>query len=194
MRLHIATGRDESVRADAQQNRDRLLDAAAVAFARDGSDASLKAIAADAGVGIGTLYRRFPTRERLIEAVYRNESARLAAAADDLLEHASPDVALREWMELFLDYMATKHAMAGALRAVLVSDGDLRMQTRDLLTDAIARLLRAGATTGVFTADADPHDVLMALGGATMIAGDPDQREQAHRLLDLLMGGLTRRR
>lgn len=190
----MATDAQRGLRADAQLNRDRLLDAAARAFGRDGSDASLKAIAADAGVGIGTLYRRFPTRERLIEAVYRSESARLADAAEDLLEHASPEVALREWMELFLDYMATKHAMADALRAVLVSDGDLRMQTRDLLTDALATLLRAGATTGVFTADVDPHDVLMALGGATMIAGDPDQRQQAHRLLDLLIGGLTRRR
>jgi AcrR family transcriptional regulator len=189
----MVTDAARGLRADAQLNRDRLLDAAARAFGRDGSDASLKAIAADAGVGIGTLYRRFPTRERLIEAVYRNESARLAAAADELLADSPPAVALRAWMELFLDYMATEHAMADALRAVLVSDGALRMQTRDLLTDALARLLDAGVATGVVTAKVDPHDVLMALGGATMIAGDPDQREQAHRLLDLLMGGLTRR-
>jgi len=95
------------------------------------------------------------------------------------------------WAESFIDYMATKHGMADALRAVLVTDGELRMQTRDLLTDALATLLSAGARSGTLRADVDPHDVLMALGGITMIAGDADQRDQADRLLNLLMGGLT---
>jgi AcrR family transcriptional regulator len=179
------------LRADAQINHDRLLDAAARAFARDGAEASLKAIAQDAGVGIGTLYRRFPTRERLVEATYRNEVARICAAAPDLLK-ASPAVdALRAWMDLFIDFLATKRGMAEALRAVLVADGELRMHTRDLLTDALATLLKAGADS--LRQDVDPDDVLMGLGGVALIAGEPAQRDQAHRLLDLLVDGLRYR-
>ena len=180
------------LRADARLNHDRLLDASARAFAREGPQASLKAIAKDAGVGIGTLYRRFPTRERLIEATYRNESARLAAAAGELLETEPPVEALRAWMDRFVDYMATKHGMAEALHAVLVAQDDLPMQTRDLLTNALALLLTAGAATGQVRSDVAPADVLLGLGGITMIAGDPDQHEQAKRLLDLLMDGLCR--
>ena len=186
---HPEAGRP--LRADARHNQDRLLEAAARAFARDGSQASLKAIAQEAGVGIGTLYRRFPTRERLIEATYRNETARLCAAAPGLLRALPPAQALRAWMERFVDYMATKHGMAEALHAVLVTQGDLRMRTRDLLTDALATLLAAGQAEQVIRADADPDDVLMALGGVTMIAGEPGQRDLARRLLALLLDGLT---
>jgi AcrR family transcriptional regulator len=181
------------LRADAQINHDRLLEAAAQAFARDGAAASLKGIAKDAGVGIGTLYRRFPSRERLVEATYRNEVARLCAAAPDLLESGPAPEALRIWMDRFVDFMATKHGMADALHAVLVSQGDLRMQTRDLLTGALATLLTAGVADETIRPDIDPNDVLMGLGGVTLIAGEPDQRDQAGRLLDLLMDGLTQR-
>jgi AcrR family transcriptional regulator len=184
-------GAGRPLRADARQNQDRLLEAAARAFARDGSQASLKAIAQDAGVGIGTLYRRFPTRERLIEATYRNETARLCAAAAELLHDLPPAQALRAWMERFVDYMATKHGMADALHAVLVTQGDLPMRTRDLLAGALATLLAAGQAERVIRADADADDVLMALGGVTMIAGEPGQRDLALRLLALLLDGLT---
>jgi AcrR family transcriptional regulator len=177
------------LRADARLNHDLLLEAAARAFARDGSEASLKAIAKDAGVGIGTLYRRFPTREQLVEATYRSEVARLCAAAPELLETLSPTAALRAWMDRFVDFMATKHAMGDALRTVLVSETD-RMETRALLADALASLMRAGIAEGTVRADLDPMDVLMGLGGVTLIAGEPDQRDLAGRLLDLLMAGL----
>jgi AcrR family transcriptional regulator len=177
------------LRADAQINHDRLLDAAARAFAEDGADASLKAIAQDAGVGIGTLYRRFPTRERLVEATYRNEVARICAAAPELLKTSPAVDALRAWMDLFLDFLATKRGMAEALRAVLVADGELRMRTRDLLTDALATLLKAG--TDSIRQDVEPDDVLMALGGVALIAGEPTQRDQSRRLLNLLVDGLT---
>jgi AcrR family transcriptional regulator len=181
------------LRADAQINHDRLLDAAALAFAKDGAEASLKAIAQDAGVGIGTLYRRFPTRDRLVEATYRNEVARICAAAPDLLK-ASPAVeALRVWMDQFIDFLATKRGMAEALRAVLVADGELRMRTRDLLTDALAALLKAGAAENAIRQDVEPDDVLMGLGGVALIAGEPAQRDQARRLLDLLVDGLKYR-
>ena len=181
------------LRADAQINHDRLLDAAALAFAKDGAEASLKAIAQDAGVGIGTLYRRFPTRERLVEATYRNEVARICAAAPDLLKTTPAVEALRGWMDLFIDFLATKRGMAEALRAVLVADGELRMRTRDLLTDTLATLLKAGAAEDTIRQDVEPDDVLMGLGGVALIAGEPGQRDQARRLLDLLVDGLKYR-
>lgn len=179
------------MRADAQENHDRLLEAAARAFARDGADASLKAVAQDAGVGIGTLYRRFPTRDRLIEATYRNETARLCAAAPTLLaEHeGDPVAALRAWMERFVDYMDVKHGMGAALPVILAADGDQRMRTRDLLTEAIATLTRAGAERGVISAGVDPYDLLMGLGGVTLIAGQENQRALASRLITLLLAG-----
>jgi AcrR family transcriptional regulator len=189
----VSPERVRPLRADAQLNQDRLLEAAARAFARDGSEASLKAIAKDAGVGIGTLYRRFPTRERLTEATYRNETARLCAAAPELLQTSPAAEALRTWMDLFVDYMATKHGMADALHAVLVTEGDLRMQTRDLLTEALATLMAAAAADQTIRPDIDPNDVLMGLGGVTLIAGEPGQRDLARRLLDLLMDGLKHR-
>jgi AcrR family transcriptional regulator len=181
------------LRADARLNHDRVLEAAAAAFARDGADTSLKAIARDAGVGIGTLYRRFPSREALIEATYRNESTRLSSAATELLDQHAPINALREWMDLFVDYMATKHGMAEALHAVLVNDGDLRMRTRDLLTDALASIILAGIANESVRPDVDPYDVLLSIGGITLIAGGPDQRQVAGRLLDLLLDGLRYR-
>jgi AcrR family transcriptional regulator len=189
----VSSERVRPLRADAQLNQDRLLEAAARAFARDGSEASLKAIAKDAGVGIGTLYRRFPTRERLIEATYRNETARLCAAAPELLQTSPAVEALRAWMDLFVDYMATKHGMADALHAVLVLEGDLRMQTRDLLTEALATLMAAGVADRTIRPDINPNDVLMGLGGVTLIAGEPRQRDLARRLLDLLIDGIKRR-
>jgi AcrR family transcriptional regulator len=183
--------RTRPLRADARQNQDRLLDAAARAFARDGAEASLKAIAADAGVGVATLYRRFPTRERLIEATYRNETARLCEAAPRLSADLPAGRALREWMDRFVDFMAAKHAMADALHAVLVTDGELRMQTRDLLNQALGTLMAAGVAQGAIRADVAPGDVLMGIGGITMIAGAEGQRDLAGRLLDLLMAGMA---
>jgi AcrR family transcriptional regulator len=181
------------LRADARLNHDRVLEAAAAAFARDGADTSLKAIARDAGVGIGTLYRRFPSREALIEATYRNESTRLSSAATELLDQRAPIDALRQWMDLFVDYMATKHGMAEALHAVLVNDGELRMRTRDLLTDALESIIQAGIADESVRPDVDPYDVLLSIGGITLIADGPDQRQVAGRLLDLLLDGLRYR-
>ncbi|WP_329135101.1 TetR/AcrR family transcriptional regulator [Streptomyces sp. NBC_01476] len=188
--MAVEKAEERRLRADAQLNEDRLLEAAARAFADEGADASLKAIAKEAGVGIGTLYRRFPTRERLIEATYRNETARLCAAAPELLATEPPVRALRTWMDLFIDYMATKHGMADALPAILAAEDGLRMRTRDLLTEAGRGLVSAGIEAGEIRPDADPSDVLMALAGITLIAGAPSQRPLAHRLTDLLLAGL----
>ena len=180
-----------ALRSDAQINQDRVLEAAANAFGEPGADTSMKAIARAAGVGIGTLYRRFPTREHLIDATYRNETVKLAESAEALLATQSPIGALRTWMDGFTDYILTKHGMAEALPAIFATTDGLRTHSRDLLRDAVARLLAAGNETAAVRADVDPNDVLMALGGITLIADNEHQRELASRLCDLLMDALT---
>jgi len=179
-----------ALRADAQANHDRLLQVAAASFARDGADTSLKAIAAEAGVGIGTLYRRFPTRDDLIEATYRSETARLAESAPRLLEDRDPVAALRAWMERFVDYMLTKRGMAEALPAILATREGLRLHSREALRGAVETLLDAGVAGGDLRRDVDASDVLMALGGITLISGHESQRELASRLISLLLDGL----
>jgi AcrR family transcriptional regulator len=180
-----------SLRADAQANHDRLLEVAARAFARDGADASLKAVAAEAGVGIGTLYRRFPAREDLIEATYRNETERLCDSAAALLASRDPVDALREWMERFADYMLTKRGMADALPAILAAREGLRAHSRQALGDAVQALLAAGTAAGALRPGLDPGDVLMALGGITLISEHEHQPELAPRLISLLLTGLV---
>ena len=182
------------LRADAQRNRARLLDAAVRAFSRDDEpEVTMEAIARDAGVGIGTLYRHFPTREALVEAAYRNELARLCDAVPGLLGTLPPDQATRAWMDLFVDYMTTKRGMAGALRAVIAAGGNPYAHSRDALLTAIGSLLDAAAAAGTLRADVAPADVLASLSGVSLAAGAPDQRDQASRLLDLLMDGLRYR-
>jgi AcrR family transcriptional regulator len=180
------------LRADAQRNRDRLLEVAVRAFSSGGPDVTLESIARDAGVGIGTLYRHFPTREALIEAAYRSELARLCDSAAGLLQTRRADVALRAWMDRFIDYLATKHGMADALRAVIASGGDPFALSRESLTAAVATLLAAGAADGSLRSDVAPADILASLSGVSLAAGAPEQRDQAGRLLDLLLDGLRR--
>jgi AcrR family transcriptional regulator len=127
------------LRADAQRNRDKLLAAATAAFAETGTDASLEAIAKRAGVGIGTLYRHFPTREALVEAAYRNEVERLCESARELLASHPPDVALAEWMDRFVAYAAAKRGMRSALQAV-AAKSDLFPEARRRQLEAIALL------------------------------------------------------
>jgi AcrR family transcriptional regulator len=181
---------DRPLRADARRNRDRLLEVAVRAFSQDGPEVTLDSIAREAGVGIGTLYRHFPTREALVEAAYRSELARLCDAVPGLLAAHPPDVALRTWMDRFVDYLATKRGMADALRAVIASGGNPYEQSRGALTGAVTALLAAGAAAGLTRDDIAPADVLASLSGVSLSAGDPSQRSQAGRLLDLLMDGL----
>ncbi|GLY91752.1 TetR/AcrR family transcriptional regulator [Actinoallomurus iriomotensis] len=179
------------LRADAQRNRDRLLDAAARAFSQaGGAEVTLDAIAKDAGVGIGTLYRHFPTREALVEATYRKELARLCDATGELLESLPPDEALRTWMDRFVDYMTTKRGMADALRAVIASGGNPFSESKARLTEAVTTLTRAGVAAGRVRPDVDAADLVASLGGVSLMAAEPTQREQAGRILDLLMDGL----
>ncbi|WP_328344200.1 TetR/AcrR family transcriptional regulator [Micromonospora sp. NBC_00421] len=180
------------LRADALRNRQRLLDTAVRAFSRQGPAVTLDAIAREAGVGIGTLYRHFPTREALVEAAYRSELAKLCAAADELLARLPATEATRAWMDHFVDYLATKRGMADALRLVVAAGTNPYAQSRDLLMAALTRLLAAGVAAGTIRPDVDPGDVLAGLSGMSLAAQGPEQRDLAGRLLDLLMAGLRR--
>ncbi|MEU2622985.1 helix-turn-helix domain-containing protein [Streptomyces sp. NPDC007157] len=178
------------LRSDAQRNEDRVLAAAAAAFAREGVAASVKDIAQAAGVGVGTLYRRFPSKELLIAAIYRLEVQRLCEAAPDLAATEPPVDALRTWMERFIDFMATKQGMAEALRVVLTDDSE-KLQTRAMLAGAIDHLLTPAGGPSAARPGIEAQDILMALGGISLMAGNEDQRELATRLIDMLLHGIV---
>ena len=177
------------LRADAQRNRDKLLAAATAAFATDGEGVALDTIAARAGVGIGTLYRHFPTREALVVAAYQHEVDALCAAAADLLATLPPDEALRAWVDHFADYIATKRAMGDALRSA-ASDSPLFADTRERILGALRLLLGAGAAAGTLRADVDPRDVMRVMNGIWYLPAGPEWREDVGRMLDLVIDGL----
>jgi AcrR family transcriptional regulator len=186
-----ATDPNRPMRADARENREKLLRAASEQFAARGPDVSLELIARTAGVGIGTLYRHFPTREALIEAVYRNEVDQLCAAAGELLAKRPPAEALAEWMEHFVAYATTKRGLSGALKAVAASQVDLFPTTRKRLLAAIGELLDAGIAAGQIRRDATAEDVLTSMNAVWTISADGEQwATQALRVLRLLMDGL----
>jgi AcrR family transcriptional regulator len=178
------------LRADARRNREKLLAAAAAAFAAAGTDASLEAIARDAGVGIGTLYRHFPTREALIEEAYRTELGQLCGSAPELLSTHAPDAALAEWMDRFVAYAAAKRGMRAALQSVVASGSDLFADARRQNLATIATLLAAGAEAGTIRPDVEAEDVLRAMGVVWQFDDQPGWDEQARRLLGLVMDGL----
>jgi AcrR family transcriptional regulator len=150
----------------------------------------LEAIAKASGVGIGTLYRHFPTREALVEAVYHDQVQGLHRGAEDLLAEHGAARALRLWMDLFADWVATKHGMIDTLRT-MISSGDIAFaQTRTEIIATIQALLDAGAAAGQVRGDVTAEDVIASLAGIMAVAGTPGQRDQAGRLFDLLMDGL----
>jgi len=178
------------LRADARRNRDKLLRVAAARFAAEGPDSSLEAIAKAAGVGVGTLYRHFPTKDALLAAVYRQEVEQLHAAAGELLRANPPDEALALWLDRFVLYAAAKRGMGPALRALVNSREGIGIDVRALLLDAIDTLLSAGAAAGSLRSDVDAWDVLRATGSVWQMPDEPGWQEQARRLLGLLMDGL----
>ena len=182
---------EKTMRADAQRNRERLLTAAVELF-NDGDDVTLDAVARRAGVGIGTLYRHFPTRDDLVEAAYRNEVAQLHAAAAELLDALPPDEALAEWMHRFVTYAATKNGMRDALQSVVASNSELFAETRKRMLAAIGALLRAGVEAGTLRADVDADDVLFASGGIWQVTSDAKWRERAERMIGLIVDGIRR--
>lgn len=178
------------LRADAQRNRQRLLDVAARSFSTDGIDSSLEAIAKEAEVGIGTLYRHFPTREALVEGVYRREVEALIEAAEELGQVKPPDTALAEWMQRFVDYIATKRGMRDSLLALKESQSPLFAETSGLLPLALKRLVDRAVADGSIRRDADAVDVYHALSTIYSAADTADWRNRSHRLVSLLMDGL----
>jgi AcrR family transcriptional regulator len=176
-------------RADAERNRDRVLEVAKEAFTRSGADASLDDIAKQAGVGAGTLYRHFPSREALIEAVYRTEVEKLAAAERKFAESMPPIEALRAWMLLFVDYIATKKIIAQALNTLVGGHSKVFEASYSRIWEAIRALVKRAIKSGDIRKDLDPIDLLRALIGVSNVATSPEWQQSARRLVDILITG-----
>ena len=186
-------GRQDVVRkprVDALRNRERVLEAAKAVFSAGGPDASLEAVAKRAGVGIGTLYRHFPTREALFEAVYRREVEQLGELAEELKSEASPVVALRRWLRSNVEFVATKKGMSAALALAANSSSDLTAYSFDRLTKAVGALLARAVAAGEIRADVGPEDLLRALIGMCYLHDQTGWQASVLRLLDVFVDGL----
>lgn len=179
------------LRADAARNREALLEAATRTFAASGTEPSMRAIARAAGVGIATLYRHFPTREALVDAVYQDQVQRLTQGAGALLRQVPPREAMRAWMDLFGDWLSTKHGMIDTLRSMIDSGEIAHTETRDELLAAIAGILDAGTAAGDLRSDVAAEDIAASVIGIFTVTGG--RSEQTARLLDLLVDGLRTR-
>lgn len=177
-------------RSDATHNRERLLAAATRVFASADGTPSMRAIAAEAGVGIATLYRHFPTREAIVEAVYQDQVTRLVVGARELLAELPPAAALRRWMDLFGDWIATKNGMLETLLAMIKTGEIAHAQIRAKLLTAITEILLAARAAGDLRTDITAEDLSADLIGIFTVAPPPEHEARASRLLDLLMDGL----
>ncbi|MEV0346968.1 helix-turn-helix domain-containing protein [Nonomuraea sp. NPDC050680] len=177
-------------RADATRNREQLLAVATRLFASAEAEPSMRAIANEADVGIATLYRHFPTREALVDAVYRDQVSRLTTGARELLTQLDPPAALRRWMDLFGEWIATKNGMLHTLLAMIESGEIAHAHTRTELLRAIDNILAAGRTSAELRTDVPAEDIAAALIGIFTVASPPEHEAMAARLLDLLMDGL----
>jgi AcrR family transcriptional regulator len=176
-------------RTDAQRNRARILQVAKEAFAQSGADTSLDDIAKQAGVGPGTLYRHFPTRHALLEAVYRTEVEKLASAEQELSGKLPPVEALRAWMLLFVDHIAAKQIIAPALNTLVGGPSKVYEASRAQIQGAIDALVKRAIKSGDIRKDLDPFDLLRALIGVSNVASSPDWQQSARRLVDILIAG-----
>jgi AcrR family transcriptional regulator len=177
-------------RADAVRNRERVLEAAKAVFSQGGTEASLEAVARYADVGIGTLYRHFPTREALYEAVYRREVDQLVDLAGELDGRAAPVEALRLWMRAGVEFMATKKGMAAALAVAAHKSSELVAYSLDRLTQAVGELLRRAIASGDIRTDIDPEDLLRTLVGMCYAQDRPGWQTRVLRLVDIFIDGL----
>ena len=178
-------------RADAVRNHERVLEAAKVVFSAGGPEASLEAVAREAGVGIGTLYRHFPTREALYEAVYRREVEQLSELAEELKDDGEPVEALRRWLRSNVEFVATKKGMAAALAlAAGPPPSELTAFSFDRLTKAIGMLLQRAVAAGEIRADITPEDLLRTLVGMCLLHDQPGWQAGVIRMLDVLVDGL----
>jgi AcrR family transcriptional regulator len=177
-------------RADAVRNRERVLEAAKTTFSMGGLDASLEAVARRAGVGIGTLYRHFPTREALFEAVYRREVEQLGELAEQLKSEAAPVDALRRWLRSNVELVATKKGMLAALALAVHGSSELYAYTFDRLTKAIGALLDRAVAAGDIRSDISPEDLLRTLVGMCYMHDQPGWQATVLRLADVFVDGL----
>jgi AcrR family transcriptional regulator len=185
-----STRRVRKPRADAERNRNRLIDVAKAAFTDLGPDVSLEEIARSAGVGIGTLYRHFPTRDTILEAVYRREVEQIAEAAGRLAETLSPVEALRAWMRLFISYVATKKLIAAALNSLTGGTSELFASSGPQIKAALALLVKRAVASGDVGRDVDSLDLLYALVGFANVNSGRDWEASARRLIDILIAGV----
>jgi AcrR family transcriptional regulator len=185
-----ATAPMRKPRADSARNRQLLIDAAKAGFAEVGLNVSLEEVARRAGVGIGTLYRHFPSREAVVEAVYRREVEQLAEAVPLLIETSPAGEALHQWMHLFVDYIATKRLIAPSLQAAASRTSALRATSAELIASAISTLVKHAVASGEVRKDIDPSDLLRALVGVSYGNPDAGWEASARRLVDILMDGL----
>lgn len=176
-------------RSDAQRNRERILEVAKKAFTERGAEASLDDIARQAGVGPGTLYRHFPTRDALIEAVYRTEVEKLAAAQRKFSQDLPPMEALRAWMLLFVEHMETKKIIAPALNTLVGGAPRLYASTRGQIQEAIEELVKRAIQSGEIRDDLEPFDLLLAVIGFSSFASGPEWGQNTRRLVDILIAG-----
>jgi len=176
-------------RADAARNRERILEVAKEAFTRSGANASLDDIAKQAGVGPGTLYRHFPTREELLQAVYRSELEKLAAAERKFAETMTPIEALRAWLLLFVDAIAAKQLIAPALNTLVGDHKKVFAASYTQMQGAIRSLVKRAIKSGDVRKDLDPMDLLRALVGVANVTTSPDWQQSARRLVDILVTG-----
>lgn len=180
-------------RADSIRNRELLLEAAARIFSVGGQQASLEAVARQAGVGIGTLYRHFPTREALFEAVYRHEVDHLVELAERLAREASPVEALRTWLHANIRLIATKKGMVAALQPVSYGTNELKAYSFERLTAALGLLLERGIAADELRSDIAPDDLYRTLIGILYSQGTADWQPTALRLVDVFVDGLRKR-
>ena len=176
-------------RSDAQRNRERILEVAKQAFTRSGANASLDDIAKQSGVGPGTLYRHFSTREELLEAVYRTEVEKLAKAERKFADTLPPIEALRAWMLLFVDHIAAKQIIAPALNALVGDPKKVFEASHAQVWEAIRALVKRAIKSGDIRKDLDPIVLLRALIGFAHVATSPDWQASARRLVDILITG-----
>jgi AcrR family transcriptional regulator len=176
-------------RADALRNRERILEIAKESFTRSGANISLDDVAKQAGIGPGTLYRHFPTRDALLEAVYRTEVEKLAGAEREFAKAMPPIEALRAWMLLFVDYIATKQIIAPALNTLVGGPSKVFEGTTTLIKAAIQALVERAIESGDIRPDLDPFDLLRALVGVSNVASVPDWPQSAKRLVEILIIG-----
>jgi AcrR family transcriptional regulator len=188
--IRLTEAERRTPRADATRNRDQLLAVATRMFVSADAEPSMRAIAREAGVGIATLYRHFPTRESLVDAVYRDQVVRLTTGARELLDRLPPAAAMRRWMDLFGDWIATKNGMLDTLLAMIDAGEIPHAQTRTELLAAITTILDAGHAASDLRCDVTAEDIAASLIGIFTVAPRPEHEAKAGRLLNLLIDGL----